>query len=106
MQDIFTKFIDRVGFYKTTIYEVDTHLKEFIKSRKTNLPKNLSKDFVMPILGSKLVYRNVLTTKHEFAFSRFIDIENVDEKTREIKENYCNFCISQSFEAFETYPTG
>lgn len=103
MQDIFTKFIDRIGFYKTTIYQVDTHLKEFIKSRKTNLPKNLSKDFVMPILGSKLVYRNVLTTKHEIAFSRFIDIDNVDEKTHEIKENYCNFCVSQSFEAFETF---
>jgi hypothetical protein len=103
MQDIFTKFIDRIGFYKTTIYQVDTHLKEFIKSRKANLPKNLSKDFVMPILGSKLVYRNVLTTKHEFAFTRFIDIENVDEKTQEIKENYCNFCVSQSFEAFETF---
>lgn len=103
MEDIFTKFIDRIGFYKTTIYQVDTHLSEFIKLRKANLPNNLSKEFVMPILGSKLVYRNVLTTKHEIAYSRFIDIDNVDEKTQEIKENYCNFCVSQSFEAFETF---
>jgi hypothetical protein len=79
------------------------HLNEFIKSRKTNLPNELSKDFVMPILGSKLVYRNVLTTKYEIAFSRFIDINNIDEKTQEIKENYSNFCVSQSFEAFETF---
>lgn len=103
MEDIFKKFIDRVGVYKTTIYQVDTHLNEFIKSRKESLPKNLSKDFVIPILGSKLVYRNVLTTKHEIAFSRIIDIDNVDEKIQEIKENYCNFCVSQSFEAFETF---
>lgn len=103
MEDVFKKFIDRIGFYKTTIYQVDTHLKEFIKFRKENLPKGLSNDFGMPILGAKLVYRNVLTTKHEIAFSRFIDIENVDDKTQEIKENYCNFCVSQSFEAFETF---
>jgi hypothetical protein len=103
MEEIFKRFIERIGFYKTTICQVDTHLNEFIKSRKANLPKNLSKDFVMPILGSKLVYRNVLTTKHEIVFSRFIDIENVDEKTKQITENYCNFCVSQSFEAFETF---
>ncbi|HSC54270.1 MAG TPA: hypothetical protein VLC98_11630 [Phnomibacter sp.] len=103
MQDAFTKFIDRIGFYKTTIYQVDTHLKEFIKSRKANLPKSLSKDFVMPILGAKLVYRNVLTTKHEFAFTRLVDVENVEEKTQEIIESYCNFCVSQSFEAFESF---
>lgn len=103
MDDIFRKFINRVGFYKTTIFQVETHLNEFIKSRKDNLPKNLSKDFILPILGSKLVYRNVLTTKHEIAFSRFVDIENIDEMTQEIKENYCNFCVSQSFEAFETF---
>jgi hypothetical protein len=91
MEDVFTKFIDRIGFHKTTIYQIDTHLKELIKLRKTNLPKGISEDFVMPILGSKLVYRNILTTKYEFAFSRFVDMANVDEKTQEIKENYSNF---------------
>ena len=45
----------------------------------------------MPILGSKLIYRNVLTSKHEIKHSRFIDIENVEEKTQEIKDNYCNY---------------
>mgnify|MGYP000890039493 CR=1 FL=1 len=103
MENLFSKFINRIGFYTTTIFQVDTHLKEFVKFRKGNLPKNLSKDFVMPVLGSKLIYRNILTAKHEFAFSRLIDIENIDEKIHEIKDSYCNFCISQSFEAFETF---
>ena len=103
MDEHFNKFIDRIGFYKNSIYQIDTHLKEFIRFRKNNLPKNISEDFVMPILSSKLIYRNVLTSKHEIKQSRFIHIDNIEEKTQEIKDNYCNFCVSQSFEAFETF---
>lgn len=69
MEEHFNKFIDRIGFYKTSIFQIDSHLREFTKFRKDNLPKNLSDDFVMPILGSKLVYRNVLTLKHEIKYS-------------------------------------
>jgi hypothetical protein len=103
MEEHFKKFISRIGFYKTSIFQIDTHLKEFIRFRKDNLPKDLSEDFIMPILGSKLIYRNVLTAKYEFGYTSLIDIENIEEKVTEIIEHYCNYCISQCFEAFESF---
>jgi len=98
---LFNKFINRIGFYKASVFQIDKNLEDFIKTRKANLPKT-DEDFVMPILGSKLVYRNLLTGKNEIPFQRFVDVGNINEKVSEIKEGYSNYCISQSFEAFET----
>ena len=37
MEEHFKKFIDRIGFYETSLFQIDTHLNEFVKFRRENL---------------------------------------------------------------------
>ncbi len=103
MEDYLNRLIDRISFYKNSTYQVDSHLKEFIKFRKKSLTQCSSENSAIPILASRLIYRNVITSEYEIKNSRLINLVNIEEKTQEIMHNYCNFCISQSFEAFETF---
>lgn len=96
------EFLNRVGFYNTSIFQIQSHLKEFAKFSKNSIPDTVSPGFVMPILGAKLIYRNLLTGKNQLGFQNFTDVSNVDFKVNELIEHYSNYCVAQSFEAFET----
>jgi hypothetical protein len=72
--------------------------------RRKTIPKKINlPNFTRPILGSKLVYRNPITVKYEFAYHHLIDEKNLEESLANLKLHYFNFVIAQCFEAFETY---
>jgi hypothetical protein len=99
---IFNKFISRLGLYNGLIYQNKKHLADIILTYKKT-SKQISPDLSIPMFGSKLVYRNVLTRKHEIAYSHFVDNKNIEESIAELNLLFCNMCISQCYEAFETY---
>ena len=99
---IFNKLISRLGLYNGLIYQNEKHLADIILIYKKT-SKQISPDLFVPIFGSKLVYRNVLTRKHEIAYSHFVDNRNIEESIAELNLLFCNLCISQCYEAFETY---
>lgn len=103
VQEAKSKFIDRVGLYNGFLFQTATHFTDIVRrekeySEKINLP-----EYTRPILGSKLVYRNPRTGKHEFAFHHSIDGRNLEESLFNLKVHYFNFVVAQCFEAFETY---
>ncbi len=99
---IFNKFISRLGLYDGLIYQNKKHLADIISTYKKT-SKQISPDLFLPMFGSKLVYRNVLTRKLEIAYSHFVDNRNIEESIAELNLLFCNMCISQCYEAFETY---
>ncbi len=101
-EKIFNKFISRLGLYNGLIYQNKKHLADIILTYKKT-SKQISPDLFLPMFGSKLVYRNVLTRKHEIAYSHFVDNRNIEESIAELNLLFCNMCISQCYEAFETY---
>ena len=99
MDDEFKYFTNRLGFYNLSIFQISTHIEEFSKYRLNTIDE-LTKDFNFPIVGKKLIYRNVLTSKYEVASSEMINRDNLVSTTTEIINHYSNYCVSQSFETF------
>lgn len=97
------KFTDRVGLYKGFLFQTESHFAGTIRTHKWQSEKRAASDFIMPILGSKLLYRNPIIAKYEIAYQHLIDEKNLEESVSHLKKYYFNFVIAQCFEAFETY---
>ena len=98
------KFVNRIGMYNGFLFQTDTHFKDIIREQKRYSEQINLPDFIRPIMGSKLLYRNPITVKYEFAYTHSINEKNLEETLEDLKCHYCNFVIAQCFEAFETFP--
>jgi hypothetical protein len=99
---IFDKFISRLGLYNGLIAQNKSQLENIISTYKKT-SRQISPDLSLPMSTTKFVYRNVLTKKHEIAYSHLVDNKTIKETTGELNLLFCNLCISQSYEAFETF---
>ncbi|MBL4716567.1 MAG: hypothetical protein COC01_08315 [Bacteroidetes bacterium] len=98
MKENFHNFRERIIFYRGSIHQIEAHLDEFVNFTKDSYSK-LNTDLVIPITGSRLVYRNIVTRKHEISDMRSAEINNLEEKISEVKNHYANYCTAQCFES-------
>lgn len=97
------KFVDRIGLYNGFLFQTITHFNEIVREQKRYSEQINLPDFDRPIMGSKLLYRNPITVKYEFAYHHSVDEKNLEETLENLKIHYFNFVIAQCFEAFETF---
>jgi hypothetical protein len=97
------KFVDRVGMYNGFLFQTVTHFKDILREQKRYSEQINQPDFVRPIMGNKLLYRNPITVKYEFAYHHSVDEKNLEETLENLKSHYFNFVVAQCFEAFETF---
>jgi hypothetical protein len=98
----FDKLISRLGLYNGLISQHQVHLDDTINSYEKNRRTDTG-EIALPIFASRLVYRNPLTRKYEFAYDHFVDGNSLKENILKVSQLFCNLCISQTYEAFETY---
>ncbi len=96
-------FISRIGTYNGFLFQTSSIFDTIIKNEIEISTKIDKPDFVRPILGNKLVYRNPITTKYVFAHSYFVNDKNIDETLANLKIHFFNFVVAQCYEAFETF---
>lgn len=101
-EKLFDKFISRLGLYNGLISQQQGHLDDTLRFYEKN-KRNDTGDIALPIIGSRLVYRNPITRKYEFAYDHFVDGNSLKENIGKVNRLFCNLCISQSYEAFETF---
>ena len=97
------KFVDRVGMYNGFLFQTATHFKDIVREQKRHSEQINMPDFVRPIMGNKLLYRNPITVKYEFPYHHSVDEKNLEETLEILKSHYFNFVVAQCFEAFETF---
>lgn len=103
VEEAHIKFIKRIGLYNGFLFQTATHFTDIVRSQKKYSEEINLPEFNRPILGNRLVYRNPITVKYEFAYDHSIDENNLEESLSNLKVHYFNFVIAQCFEAFETY---
>ena len=89
--------------YNGFLFQTITHFDNIIREQNKYYEQKDLPEFVHPIMGSKLLYRNPITLKNEFAYNYNIDEKNLKESIEILKIHYFNFVVAQCFEAFETF---
>ena len=100
---LFKKFTSRLGLYNGLLFQMKTHLKHIagdIQSQNLNIDSANQDRF---LLGSHLSYKNLLTGKQEFPYTHEVTTKNLSKTLEDLNIEFSNFCISQCYEAFETF---
>lgn len=103
LKEAHNKFVERIGLYNGFLFQTATLFDNLIRLKKRSTEGINLSEFVMPILGSKLLYRNPITVKYEFPYNYSVDEKNLEVTLENLKSHYFNFVIAQCYEAFETF---
>ncbi len=79
--------------YNGFLFQTVTNFKDIIREQKRYSEQINQPDFVRPIMGNKLLYRNPITVKYEFAYHHSVDEKNLEETLENLKSHYFNFVV-------------
>lgn len=95
---IFKDLSNRLGLYSGIMFQLKNHFQDAVRIRKN--AKRPPNSFYM---GSHLVFRNYLIGQHEFIHTYTVNSRNLVKTVANVQMQFSNFCVAQSFEAFETF---
>lgn len=95
---IFKDLSNRLGLYSGIMLQLKSHFQDTIRIRKN--AKRPPNSFYM---GSHLVFRNYVMGQHEFIHTYTVNSRNLIKTVANVQMQFSNFCVAQSFEAFETF---
>jgi hypothetical protein len=95
---IFKDLSSRLGLYSGIIFQLKNHFQDAVRIRK-----NAKRPTISFYMGSNLVFKNHLIGNYEFIHTYTVNSRNLVKTVVNAQMQFSNFCVAQSFEAFETF---